>query len=91
VSNAPPLTTPTVLTDLVLGAAPRNVVGFVGAGSSGRGSPNSPYQNIEEAISKAPDNATLIFKADSVNSFSASPLVINRPLTLKGYQATITR
>ena len=77
--------------DHVTGLAPQNVVGFVGAGSSGRGSPNSPYQNIQEALSKAPNGATLIFQANSVNTFSSAPLVINRPLTLKGYNATITR
>ncbi len=77
--------------DHVTGLAPQNVVGFVGAGSSGRGSPNSPYQNIQEALSKAPNGATLIFQANSVNTFSSAPLVINRPLTLKGYNATITK
>jgi len=81
----------TNISDFVYGLAPLSVVGFVGASSSGIGSPNSPYQNIEEALSKAPDHATLIFQAGSVNTFSASSLVINRPLTLKGYQATITK
>jgi hypothetical protein len=75
----------------VTGVAPYKVVGFVGADSSGNGSPNSPYQNIEQAIATAPDNATLIFQANSVNTFSASSLVINRPLTLKGYNVTITK
>ena len=70
--------------------APSGVVGFVGASSSGNGSPNSPYQNVEEALAKANDQTTLIFKAGSVNTFSTGPLVINRPMTLKGVQATIT-
>jgi hypothetical protein len=85
------LTLPTDLTYFVWGLAPLNVVGFVGASSSGNGSPNSPYQNVAQALSKAPDGATLILQAGSVNTFSAAPLVINRPLTLKGYQATITK
>jgi hypothetical protein len=77
--------------DCVTGVAPYKAVGFVGAGSSGNGSPNSPYQNITQAITEAPDNATLILQAGSVNTFSGAPLLINRPLTLKGYQATITK
>jgi hypothetical protein len=68
-----------------------NVVGFVGASSSGTGSPNTPYQNIQQAIANAPNNATLIFQANSVNTFSGSSLVINTPLTLKGCNVTITK
>jgi hypothetical protein len=71
--------------------APLNVVKFVGAGNPGDGSPDDPYQNIEEAVTEAPNNATLIFKAGSTNTFSSSPLVIDRPLTLKGYNVTITK
>lgn len=76
--------------DMMRRIAPLNVK-FVGALSAGDGSPNDPYQNIETAIATAPDGATLIFRAGSVNTFSASPLVINRPLTLKGWDVTITR
>jgi hypothetical protein len=73
--------------------APQSVVRFVGAGSTGDGSPKDPYQNIEAAIAvgAAPDGATLIFKAGSTNTFSASTLTIDRPLTLKGYQVTIDK
>ena len=71
--------------------APRDVVRFVGSTSSGDGSPSSPYRNIEEAITRAADNTTLIFKAYSANTFSAPVLVLNRPLTLKGIQATISK
>jgi hypothetical protein len=69
--------------------APLDVVGFVGSGSSGDGSPNSPYQNLTQAAAQAPNNATLIFNAGSVNTLSSYPLTIDRPLTLKGYQATV--
>jgi hypothetical protein len=69
--------------------APRGVVKFVGASDSGDGSPAEPYKNIEEALSQAPDHRTLIFKANSDNTFSAAPLTINRPLTLKGANARI--
>jgi hypothetical protein len=71
--------------------APLNVVKFVGAGNPGDGSPNDPYENITEAVTEAPDNATLIFKAGSTNTFSTSSLIINRPLTLKGYNVIITK
>jgi len=64
-------------------------VGFVGASSSGNGSPYTPYQNIQQAITNAPAGGTLIFQANSINTSSVSPLVINRPLTLKGYNATL--
>jgi len=69
--------------------APKDVVKFVGNTVAGDGSPSSPYLNIEAAIAAAPTNSTLIFKAGSENLFTASPLVINKALTLKGYGATI--
>ncbi|PWU09019.1 MAG: hypothetical protein C5B50_28115 [Verrucomicrobia bacterium] len=69
--------------------APFSAVGFVGSSSSGNGSPSSPYSNIEQALANAANGTTLIFKAGSYNTFSASQLVLNRPLTLKGMNATI--
>jgi hypothetical protein len=66
-------------------------VKFVGALDLGDGSPDDPYRDIEEAISEAPDNSTLIFKAGSSNAFSAAALTINRPLTLKGRDVTISK
>jgi hypothetical protein len=71
--------------------APSNVVQFVGNTGSGDGSPDNPYEGIEEALQNAPDAATLIFKAGSINTFTSSPLVLNRPLTLKGYNVTIIK
>lgn len=79
--------------------APTNVK-FVGADDNGDGSPGDPYKNINEAIDEAPDGATIIFKAGSVNTWKAkskgniaplskNDLVINRPFTLKGYNAII--
>jgi len=68
--------------------APLNVR-FVGAASAGDGSPDSPYQNITTALAAAPNGATLMFKAGSVHNFSGGPLVIDRPLTLKGHDVTI--
>jgi hypothetical protein len=71
--------------------APRDVVRFVGFSGAGDGSPLLPYHDIQDAISRANDGTTLIFKAGSVNTFSGPSLVIDRPLTLKGYHATLTR
>jgi hypothetical protein len=71
--------------------APEDVVRFVGDDSSGDGSPNDPYQDIEEAIAEAQDDATLIFKAGSINTFSADTLVIDRPLTLKGWDVIVRK
>jgi len=71
--------------------APLDVVRFVGAANPGDGSPDDPHEDIEEAISDAPDGATLIFKAGSDNTFSASTLTIDKPLTLKGKDVTIRK
>jgi len=68
--------------------APENVK-FVGDTNPGDGSPDDPYEDIEEAINYAPDGVTLIFKAGSTNTFSAGTLIINRPFTLRGYNAVI--
>jgi hypothetical protein len=68
--------------------APLNVK-FVGAIDPGDGSPNDAYEDIEEALVEAADGSTLIFKTGSTNTFSGASLVINRPLTLKGYNVTI--
>lgn len=62
---------------------------FVGNTNPGDGSPDNPYENIEEALLAAPDESTLIFKAGSTNTFDAGTLVIDRPLILKGRNAKI--
>jgi len=71
--------------------APNHLVKFVGANDAGDGSPDEPYRNIEEAIVKALDGATLIFRAGSDNTFFTNSLIINRPFTLKGYDVTIRK
>jgi hypothetical protein len=71
--------------------APLDVVRFVGGGNPGDGSPYDPYEDIEEAIALAPSDATLIFRAGSVNTFSGDTLFINRPFTLKGKDVTIRK
>ena len=69
--------------------APEDVVRFVGASDAGDGTPNNPYENIEEALAEAPNGATLIFKAGSDNRFSLPTLLIDRPFFLKGKNITI--
>lgn len=71
--------------------APEGVVRFVGNTVSGDGSPNSPFQNVAAALSTVDDGTTLIFKAGTTNTFSTTSLTIDRPMTLKGCQATIQR
>ncbi|MFQ6091789.1 MAG: C10 family peptidase [bacterium] len=71
--------------------APENVVRFVGSTGPGDGTPDDPYRDIDEALAEAPDHSTLIFKAGSDNTFSSATLVIDRPLTLKGYSVTIRK
>lgn len=68
-----------------------NAVKFVGATSAGTGGPASPYMNLAQAVLMAPDNATLIFKADSVNTVPSGGMKISRPLKLKGWNVAIRR
>lgn len=75
--------------DCVTCMAPLKQVGFVGASTPGTGSPASPYQNIQQALPNIPSGGTLVFHANSVNTFSGSTLTIDQPVTLKGYNATI--
>ena len=65
------------------------VVEFVGNDIAGDGSPDNPYGSVVDAIQTVQANGTLIFKAGSVNTFSGGPLVIDRPMTLMGYDVRI--
>jgi len=71
--------------------APERVVRFIGADNPGDGSPNDPYETLDEALINTTNAATFVFKAGSDNTFSATSITINRPLTLKGVNATIRR
>ncbi|HEY5912135.1 MAG TPA: C10 family peptidase [Verrucomicrobiae bacterium] len=75
--------------DMTTRIAPLNAVKFVGANTAGNGSPNTPYLGIEQALANVSDGTTLIFKAGSNNTFGAPTLTLNRPLILKGVNATI--
>ena len=76
--------------ELVTHIAPLSAVRFVGSGSSGDGSPDDPYRDIQEALADSlPEGATLIFQAGSKNTFTGASLLIDKPLTLKGVNVTI--
>jgi hypothetical protein len=68
----------------IIRIAPEGAIQFVGGTSSGDGSPDHPYQDMEEALAAAPDSVTLIFKAGTQMSFAADTLVLDRPMVLKG-------
>jgi len=78
--------------------APTNVK-FVGDVDSVDGSPDNPYENIEEALYgdilhgsvAAPNESILIFKAGTTNTFAVNTLIVDRPLTLRGYDVTIRK
>lgn len=71
--------------------APESAARFVSGSGAGDGTPSSPYGTLEEALAEAPDGATIIFRAGRDYLFSASPLVIARPLTLKGRDVVLRR
>ncbi len=69
---------------------PESVVRFVDYGTfGGDGSPDSPYLGIDYALTWAPDDTTLIFKAGTTHHVNGSPAVLDRPMTLKGQDITI--
>lgn len=70
--------------------APNNIR-FVGAGTSGNGGPAAPYRDMDEALANAPDGTTLIMLTGSTQAVSGTYATISRPLTLKGYNVTITK
>jgi hypothetical protein len=71
--------------------APADVVRFVyNGGLNGDGSPDSAYSNLENALLDAPDDTTLIMYAGETQVLPGAPAVIDRPVTLKGHDITIT-
>lgn len=75
--------------DMMSRIAP-TVVKFADAAGApgGDGTPATPYTNITQAATAAPDGSTVMLRAGSEYNFGGT-LVINRPLTLCGYGATI--
>ena len=75
--------------DMMSRVAP-TVVKFAAAAAarSGDGSPDSPYQNITQAVTSTPAGDTLMLRAGYEYNFSGT-LVIDRAMTLMGYGAVI--
>jgi hypothetical protein len=71
--------------------APKDVVKFVGSGSSGDGSPDSPYSNLETALDTVPDGTTLIMKAGTTHTLprTGDYVVLDKPIKLMGHMVTI--
>ncbi|MBN2541445.1 C10 family peptidase [bacterium] len=71
--------------------APKDMAKFVGADDPGDGSPDNPYQNINEVIAKKasiPDGAQIIFKAGTENTYTDS-LLLDIPVLLRGQDVLI--
>jgi len=76
----------------VIQVAPESVVRFVDYGTTGGdGSPNNPYHGIDYAMYFAPEETTLIFKAGSTHTLIGDPVVLDKPMTLKGYNVLIEK
>ncbi|MFH1748043.1 MAG: C10 family peptidase [Planctomycetota bacterium] len=72
--------------------APESVVRFVDNGTfGGDGSPGEPYLGLNGALTNSPDNTTLIMKAGSTHALPGDPVVMDKPMTLKGYDVYITK
>jgi len=74
--------------DQVIWIAPESGVRFVDAGGSGDGTPAEPWGSIAEVAAEYPDNALIIFKAGSDNTFTGS-VTLDRPCTLRGKDVVI--
>ena len=70
--------------------APLDVVSFVDHGTTGGdGSPDNPYLGLAHAVQSVPDYTTLIMQAGSTHTLTGTPVTLDRPMTLKGYDVTI--
>jgi len=80
---------------IVSSIAPQHMVRFVGPGGlpvpKYDGSPYNAYPNFVTALAdeNLPDNAIIVFKADTEQNFDSYPKLINKPLTLRGHNVTI--
>ena len=71
--------------------APKDVVRFVGGTISPYdGTPDSPYQTINQALLAAPSGTKLVFKAGTTHTLSSENKVITKPLLLVGKNVQIT-
>ena len=73
--------------------APSEKVKFVGditPSPGGDGSPNNVYYNLSTAMGSVPDNTTLIMHAGDQHVLNGAEYIIDRPMTLKGKDVTIS-
>jgi hypothetical protein len=72
--------------------APEEGVKFVGGGSRGDGSPNSPISDLQTALDTVADGTLLIMKAGTSYSFPATGgyATLDKPVTMTGHEVTIT-
>ena len=76
----------------IIQIAPEGVVRFVDYGIlGGDGSPDDPYHGLDYALWLAPEETTLVLKAGSTHTLPGNPVVLDKPMTLKGYDVTIAR
>ena len=68
--------------------APESWVRFVDTTGLGDGTPNDPWGGVAEAANEHPDGALIIFRAGSDFTFT-SPVTLDRPCTLRGYDVVI--
>jgi len=71
--------------------APKDDVKFVGGTIPPYdGTPNTPYQTINQALLSAPNGTELVFKAGTTHTLSSENKIITKPLVLNGKNAYIT-
>ncbi|MFH1748042.1 MAG: C10 family peptidase [Planctomycetota bacterium] len=76
----------------VVQIAPEGVVRFVDYGVlGGDGSPNDPYHGLDYALWLAPEETTLVLKAGSTHTLPGDPVVMDKPMILKGYDVYVTK
>jgi hypothetical protein len=68
----------------VIRIAPQEMVRFVGGTSSGDGTPDHPFLDLDEALTVVPDSVTLIFKAGTTIPSTGGTLILEQPMVLKG-------
>ena len=71
--------------------APEEGVKFVGGGTRGDGSPNSPISDLETALETVPAGTLLVMKAGSTHTLAApgGSVILDQPIRLTGHQVKI--
>jgi hypothetical protein len=71
--------------------APEEGVKFVGGGTRGDGSPNSPISSLQAALDSVPDDTLLIMKAGTTHTVASvgGVATLDKPIRLTGHKITI--